>query len=226
MNIKLLQQNKKSAVVGLIAILVVISMLIQSNKTNSPTSNVSVRMNKHNQQVVQFFTKVIGSQKKTKVYIPFSFEKNPFTLILGYQTKDQTMNEFLIYHPEISVLDWPNMQENGLTLFQKVVKYQSIADFLENPSGKIITEENLKRSFPQLNAQPLEDQNDLSTVDYILSTQVPLKAVGNTYYYDNLLNTEDALLDESGQITWVIRAPKADEDHVFFLGNIDITYLQ
>jgi hypothetical protein len=136
------------------------------------------------------------------------------------------MNEFLIFHPQISFLDWSQIREGSLTLFQKTAKYTSIADFLENPSGRIVADNGLVAEYPKLKAKVLENELDKETTDYVLTTHIPLKAVGNTFYYENVINTDDALLDESSQITWALRAPKADPEHIFFLGNIDITYLQ
>lgn len=222
----MLKQNKLAASIGALALIAALFLLNQSAKDRVKVPTIDVKMNRHDQQIVQFFTKIIGSQKKTKVYIPFSFEKNTFPLLLGYTTKNHSMNEFLLFHPQISFLDWPQIKENDLTLFQKTTTYKSIADFLKNPSGKIVIDNGLLAEYSTLKATPLENEINLETTDYILTRHIPLKAVGNTFYYENIINTEDALLDDSNQITWVVRAPKADSEHVFFLGNIDITYLQ
>ena len=67
---------------------------------------------------------------------------------------------------------------------------------------------------------------DLEKYDFILSTQTFLNQINSIYYYEKIIDTNDALLDEYDQITWAVRAPDSDEDHVFYLGDIDIVYLQ
>jgi hypothetical protein len=187
-------------------------------------------MDEHIAQTVQFSTQIIGSQNRTEVFIPFSFKTDPFPLVLGYQLEDQTIREFLIFHPQLSFLGWSAITDKGLTLYQKVKKYESTSEFLENPSGKIAAENNLLDKYPQLNADLIHFSNDhpidLEKYDYILSTQIHLNQGNSIYYYKNVIDTSDAALDEDDQITWVVRAPDANEDHRFYLGNIEIVFLQ
>ena len=230
--IKMFKTNKKTFLIGIVLIFILLIIFIsQKIKPSSTIQQPSFKMEEQIGQTVSFYTKVIGNQAKTQVYIPFSFKTDSFPLVLGYKLEDQTMKEFLIFHPQLSFIDWYAIKDNGLTLYQKEIKYDSLSEFLKNPSGNIATESNLKRKYPQLNAELVHFSNDspidFEKYDYILSTQVHLSQSNNTYYYKNIIDTSDALIDENNKITWVVRAPDADKDHRFYLGgNIEIVYLQ
>lgn len=229
---KLLKTNKKAFIIGIVTIIVFIILFIsQKLKPSFTIQQPSFEMDEQIAQTVSFFTEVIGNQTKTQVFIPFSFKTDPFPLVLGYKLEDKTLKEFLIFHPQLSFIDWYAIKGRELTLYQKEKKYDSISEFLENPSGSIATENNLKAKYPQLNADLIHFSNDtpidFEKYDYILSTQVHLSQSNTTYYYKNIIDTSDALLDEYNRINWVVRAPDADKEHRFYLGgNIEIVYLQ
>ena len=230
--IKIFKTNKKSFLIGIVTICILIILFIsQTQRSSSVIRQPSFKMDEHISQIVQFSTKVIGSRNRTEVSIPFSFKTDPFPLVLAYKLEDETMKEFLIFHPQLSFIDWESVVDGKITLYQKVRKYDSLADFIKNPSGNIAAENNLKERYPQLDADLIHFSNDnpidLEKYDYILSTQNHLSQRNSIYYYKNIINTSDAALDENDQITWVVRAPDANEDHRFYLGsNIEIVYLQ
>ena len=229
---KLFKTNKKAFLIGIVAIIVLIILFI-SQKLIPPSTiqQPSFEMEEQIGQTVSFFTEVIGDQTKTQVYIPFSFKTDSFPLVLGYKLEDQSLKEFLIFHPQLSFINWNAIVDGDITLYQKEKKYDSISEFLKNPSGNIAAENNLKKKYPQLNADLIHFSNDtpidFEKYDYILSTQVHLSQSNATYYYKNIIDTSDALLDEKNRINWVVRAPDADKEHRFYLGgNIEIVYLQ
>lgn len=230
--IKLFKTNKKAFLIGIVATVVFIILFIsQAKRSSSAVPQPSFKMDEHIAQTVQFSTDVIGSRDRTEVSIPFSFKDDPFPIVLAYELEDQTMKEFLIFHPQLSFLNWDAIVDGEITLYQKVREYDSLVSLLENPTGNIAAENSLKESFPQLNADLIHFSNDvpidLEKYDYILSTQTNISQVNSIYYYKNIIDTSDALLDENNQITWAVRAPDADEDHRFYLGNnIEIVYLQ
>lgn len=229
MNVELLKNNPKLTIVGFIAIILITLLQFTPSATKKSVLPPAA-MNRHIEQNVQFFTKIIGNQNRTRVYFPFSFQGESFPLFLGYQTKEGGIKEFLVYHPQTSKLAWSTIREDGLTLFQKSPNFTSIKGFVNQASGEIYIDSLVKSQYPDLNAKDLPISNDrqinLDEVDYILTSQAPIKEGNATYYYENIIDTTDAKLDETEQITWLVRAPDADENNVFYLGNIDIEYLQ
>ena len=224
----LIAHNKIAIGIGILALGILTALLRPSPQSSPRTPLQSAKMNEHIQQNVQFFTEVKGAKDSVKVYFAFSFKDKSFPLTLGYQdgnTKD--MNTFLVFHPEISLLTWPTIRSNGITFMQKTAKFASIEDFLQKPEGRVLIDRYIFTKYRGIKGTLIDSLDNLkaSDYDYILTSHAPLKVANNTYYYENSIDASDASIDEYNQITWLIRAPDADDQHVFYLSNIDVEFL-
>ncbi|MFC1653316.1 hypothetical protein ACFL1M_00525 [Patescibacteria group bacterium] len=217
--------TKSQLLIILFALIGIVFFAI-SKPRKSEKSNQNFKMNRHFQNFVFFNTEVIGNQDRTQIYIPFSFEKKHIDLWFGYYLEEKQPKEWLIYHPQLFNLSWDKILENEISLYQKEKKYESVKDFLENPSGEIYADTYIIGEYERLDAKPLYTDLNLEEIDYIITTEIPVRFDNGTFYYENIINSTEAVRNSDDQVKWYIRAPSATEDNAFYLGNIDITYLQ
>ena len=114
---ELIKEKKITFIIGTFSILVLLFFLFSSPSSTPETSKAG--MIRHIEQNVGMRADVIGSQKRTQISVPFSFENEPFDLWLKYQ-KDELENQtYLMFHPTLQTLSWDVVREGELSLYQK-----------------------------------------------------------------------------------------------------------
>lgn len=121
---------------------------------------------------------------------------------------------FLIHHPVFERLDWFAIRNQSLFLYQKELKYKSVAEFLSDlPSSTILTEQNiqfaLKLNSP--NIQLLEQTSTIGDAEYILSSYYIPRQVHGWSTYASIINLEDVPRGPDGNIVFTLNTPEGGD---------------
>lgn len=175
-----------------------------------------------------FSTQVMLDRINTFVLLPIRFENNPQTTWLSFDSTDSAkLHEFLIIHPKLLELNWDKIDDNSIHLYQRKKVYKSIDEFLKNPppKEKILSDFAVMQISPynQLQLTELSEQSDITTVDYILTSYIPLKQKDGAFYYENIIDASQATV-ANNKMSWSIFISKTSDTNPYYLGNIHIDY--
>lgn len=201
---------------------------LQQNSAPNPLNQDVESFREYTQNTVIFYSRVFLRRNKTQVTIPFSFKDNqPQILTFGFSTPEGT-KEYLVYHPQLEGITWSSVTNGELTLYQRSKTYESVEQFIENPPTEgFVVDPILHQRYEQLQDSPTTNSPfEFESTEFILTTYKPSIVQGNAYYYQTVIDASQALLDTQNQIEWFIRAPQVTEENPYYLGNLDINYLQ
>lgn len=201
---------------------------IQQNKAPNPLNQDVSSFTEYTQNTVIFYSRVFLKRNKTQVTIPYSFKDNqPQILSFGFTSNEGT-KEYLIYHPQLDGIAWDSVSNNELTLFQRESEFESVEAFIENPPEEgFVVDPILHQQYEQLQDSPTTNSPfEMEETDFILTTYKPSINQGTANYYQTVIDASNAVLDAQNQIEWFIRAPQVSEENPYYLGNLDINYLQ
>ena len=202
--------------------------LTQTVKENVITKG---SLEERDQSFVFFYTKKFIERPKAELIIPFSYETEqaPILFVGFTPNQENTQVAHLISHPQLDDLNWSSIQTEDLTLYQKSSNYNSIDEFLKNPPeiSKTIVDDLLLQDHPQLEgASNTESTFPLEEFDYILTTYKKPEIQDNIYYAKTIFKIDNAELNENQEIQWFVRAPQADQENKYLLGNINVNYIE
>lgn len=182
---------------------------------------------------VFFSTRAVTDMHNTHVNIAYRFlddQPQPFWLKLGMTNYAPPMSR-LVYHPDLAKLDWPQLQRQELTLFQREDTYDSIQEFLDNPPDldTLLIEEDLAKypAYSQLQASTFASERlNLEKIDFILTTFRHPDIRDSSLYYQTVLNAASARINENDNLSWHLFAPEVSPDHSIEVTNLHIDYIQ
>ena len=185
----------------------------------------------HSALMVNFRSKVLLKRDRTQVIVPFTFSDQIQVLMLGFVPIDgEARFDRLISHPFLMDLNWSKKSDDLINLYQREEEYSSVEEFLDNPPeiNRIAVDGHIMDRFPNLkDAVNTYTNEDLSRVDFVLTTFSKPDFVSGVWFWEGVVDATKAKVDEgSNSIDWYIRAPLADLEKKYQLGNIKIEYLQ
>jgi len=184
----------------------------------------------HNEFMVTFWAKLLLKRDRTQILIPFAFDGPTQILLLGFTpTKNEHRSDRLISHPFLMDLNWEKVSSGELFLYQREKKFGSIEEFLTNlpPVEKIAADGLLMDRYPEIvGSASTYSKEDLSQVDYILTTFNKPELVNGVWYWEGIIDATGARISEDKSVEWYIKAPLAEENRNYKLGSIKIEYLQ
>ncbi len=61
---------------------------------------------------------------------------------------------------------------------------------------------------------------------HFLTTFIPVPQKYGKWYFEKIIDTSDAFIDEDNKMNWLVYVPRATQENTYNLGNIEIVYLQ
>lgn len=224
--------NASQTVILLSTIVAVVALGIANEYQHLPETAVAYErtspLKTVEQENIFFFSPTYQARNNTFVSIPFQYEGAPPIIWIGLETQDGTKPILrFMEHPLLANLDWPRVENQTYSLYQRSAEFDSVEAFLKNPPNATIYIDPFLydlNTFPQLNAQSLEVNTDLSQADYILTTYHPLRVENNTRYFETTLDATNARVNDQGELIWYIQAPGVNPENPIQIGEIHVDY--
>lgn len=215
----------------------IIGVIATQTQAVSPTQNLpdssllsSEYFEPHFQEFVFFYSKKVLSRNLVELTLPFKPATPPPILFLGFTGKNQDLRrDILISHPQISDLNWDQLNFENIHLYQRTPKFQSVAQFLSQPpnTSSIAVDPNLMISYPQFKtAAPTSSNLDLEKIDYILTTFTTPESQQDFLLVKKTIDVTDAKINDNNEIEWYLKQQNQSQQVTYWLGNINVDYLQ
>ncbi len=202
----------------------------QENNTNS-SNNSDQLGQKISGPTTVFYTKTVPIREKTQVRIKYIPPTGHSRIWLETGKKDNEPSvKVMVYHKQLNDLDYPVVQNDDYSLFQKEKLYNSVEDFIKNPpnTGKILLGPvvyNNKVIDTQKDNVEIMPNHIPEDVDYILTTFHKPYVEGNHFVFDRIMDTTNVSIT-NGEITWYLNAPGANEENPFYLNGVEVNFRQ
>lgn len=168
---------------------------------------------------------------KTLVKIRYKPPERKVPIWLGFNSnKDNTISNFLVDHPIFENIDWKEINNDKYTLFQKEFRYDSVDEFIKNPpkEEKILVDPSiyeyliLKTNLTEMISKDIDPNN----YSYVLTTYHKPYFEKGWKVFERVIDTTNASLDETKNITWYIEMNGVSETNPFWMNYVDVVFLQ
>lgn len=218
----LVLHNKKGSAASPISDLHPAKRLIEINEDDPPHRRAS-----NNQTFyidpVYFDVKVPRRFDKIMVDIAWQNQAQPI-LELGARKARDEFNFILkpLQNKIIDTLDWSCGRFDGILFCQKEKRFQSLADYLAKPLGRLVTYHY--RPAEKIKYDEMNVNSKIENYDYLIADYEPPESLGNNWFKRRLeFNWEDFALYVN-EISFVISAPELHQGHgQIVLGDMTIT---
>lgn len=205
------------------------STFIQYQETLPPSSENSGNLQEITQPNAVFYTGVFLNRNQTFISIPYTFSHNHLVMWLSLSSQEPTSETVrLISHPTLDKLDWPQITQDHLTLYQQKLTYESLTDFINHPPPpeQILMDYHLEKIKPytSITQNLLKEDFNPDDYQYILTTYLPSRIENGTFYYETTLDATSASVNDLNELVWGLHAPQASVDNSFILGAIHVDY--
>ena len=188
----------------------------------------------HNEELVFFFSKTILNRNKTQLTIPHGYSQPAPILLAGFTPiNPKERIDILFSHPQLNNLDWSyisnNQSINQLHLYQRQQTYKTFDEFINNPPtpNKLAIDQFLVSEYPLFKTSTITTQPlDIESLDFILTTYTHPTPVSDHLVSKSTIDVSSARINDNDEIEWYIKQIQSENRTTYYLGNIDIEYLQ
>lgn len=176
-----------------------------------------------------FFSQIFLDRSRTYITIPIKFDRQPLMIWLTLNASPSAQPQsFLVTHPAFDNLTWPKVSAGTIHLYQRQKTYASIDALLKNPppSNRLAIDPTIHDlpTFSQIQGYPVDNNLSLESVDYLLTTYTNPKIENGVYYYENIIDASQGIINSNNNLTWQLYAPQASSASAYYLGQIHIDY--
>lgn len=176
-----------------------------------------------------FYTKIFLERDRTFISIPIKYENQTQTTWLTLQsTTSAGISTYLVAHPVLETLNWPDVSEGPIHLYQQTATYKSLADFINNPppESELMIDQvtQAQPQFKNLKHQVLTDHFDPNQIKYVLTTYIKSRINDGVTYYENIIDASNARVNKNDNLSWELQVPTAASASPYYLGNIHVDY--
>lgn len=136
--------------------------------------------------------------------------------------------EHLVIHPQLNDLRWSSVSKGDIHLYQRTPVYSSVDEFLASPPdlSELAADAQIKDVYLELKPADRTDiEFDLQSKNFILTTFVPSESRPNgVRVFSKRIDTSAARVADDA-VVWMLRAPFANSDLYYRIGNIQVEFL-